>query len=268
MIDSKKFKEFKEILKSPKLKIIAFTLAITVVTSIIVRGSIAFFTDAKQSEAVFTAGNVYIELSEAAVEKGDSGHLVEATSENRIYGNDINDTGGLVINNYGVVFPGQTIHKDPTIENVGMGSAWIAAKVIIEDGVGDIHRLYCYNDFSDDIDIERMLQGGLLDEAIHVDTWNGIPDVCYNENYAMVQHSNHQNGRYEFYFFMLQPLKKGESVELFDTFFIDGFFGNEEMQEFKEFKITVQAFGVQTFGFSSCLEAMEGAFTEHFENAR
>ena len=106
MIDSKKFKEFKEILKSPKLKIIAFTLAITVVTSIIVRGSNAFFTDAKQSESVFTAGNVYIELSEAAIEKSEGGHLIENVAEDRIYGNDINDTESLVINNYGVVFPG------------------------------------------------------------------------------------------------------------------------------------------------------------------
>ena len=268
MIDSKKFKEFKEILKSPKLKIIAFTLAITVVTSIIVRGSIAFFTDAKQSESVFTAGNVYIELSEAAIEKSEGGHLIENVAEDRIYGNDINDTESPVINNYGVVFPGQKIHKDPTIKNIGMSSAWVAAKVIIDDGVGDIHRLFCYNDFSDEIDIELLLSGGLLDEHVHVDTWNGIYDVCYNEHYAMVQHSSHQNGRYEFYFFMQEPLAKDDSVELFDTMIINAFFGNEEMQEFRDLKITVQAFAVQTFGFSSCLEAMEGAFTEHFENVR
>lgn len=268
MRDVKKLEKFKEIIQSPKLKIIALTLAITVVTSLLIRGSIAFFTDSKQSESVFTAGNVYIELSEAAVTPDERGHLVIDTSQDRIYGNEINENGLAVINNYGVVFPGQSIHKDPTIKNVGMSSAWVAGKVIIEDGAGDIHRLFAYSDDLDNIDIELLLVGGLLDEQVHVDTWNGIYDVCYNDNYAMIQHSSHQNGRYEFYFIMQEPLAKGESVELFDTMLINAMFGNEEMQEFREMKITVQAFAVQTFGFSSCLDAMRTAFGEHFANCR
>ena len=66
---------------------------------------------------------------------------------------------------------------------------------------------------------------------------------------------------------MVNPLGKDESVEIFDTFFVDSMLGNEEMKEFRELKITVQAFAVQKFGFSSCLEAMNGAFSEHFVNA-
>ena len=258
----------KELLKSPKLKIIALTLAISIATSLAVGGSIAFFTDAKQSETVFTSGNVYIELTEAAVKADSRGDLVEDTEADRIYGSEINDSGAAAVNNYGVIFPGQSIHKDPTIKNIGSSKAWVAAKIIIEDGAGDIHRLFCYNEHSDSIDIEALLAGGLLDEHIYIDTWNGIDDVCYNDNYAMIQHSNHQNGRYEFYFIMLNPLAKGESVELFDTMFINDMFGNNEMVEFRELKITVQAFAVQTFGFSSALEAMEDAFGDHFENIR
>ena len=258
----------KELLKSPKLKIIALTLAISIATSLAVGGSIAFFTDAKQSETVFTSGNVYIELTEAAVKADSRGDLVEDTEADRIYGSEINDSGAAAVNNYGVIFPGQSIHKDPTIKNIGSSKAWVAAKIIIEDGAGDIHRLFCYNEHSDSIDIEALLAGGLLDEHIYIDTWNGIDDVCYNDNYAMIQHSNHQNGRYEFYFIMLNPLAKSESVELFDTMFINDMFGNNEMVEFRELKITVQAFAVQTFGFSSALEAMEDAFGDHFENIR
>ena len=261
-----KLKELKEFIKSPKLKIIALTLIITVVASIAIRGSIAFFTDAQQSETVFTAGNVYIELTEAAVTPDTMGNLVEDTSADRIYGKNINDE--IVVNNYGVIFPSQTIHKDPTIKNTGMASAWIAAKIIIEDGEGDIHRLFCYTDDNDDIDIELLLSGGLLDEHVHVGEWHGISDVCYNDRYAMVQHSNRQNGKYEFYFFMNEPVAKGESVELFDTLIINEMFGNAEMQEFRELKITIQAFAVQKFGFSSSIEAMEGAFGEYFDNIR
>ena len=257
----------KALLQSPKLKIIAFTLAVTVIVSAAISGSIAFFTDSKESQTVFTAGNVYIELSEAAVKADTSGNLVEDTEKDRIIGGEINDQGATVINNYGVVFPGQTIHKDPTIKNVGSSSAWVAAKIIVEDGVGDIHRLFGYNDFSDDIDIEHFIEGGLLDEQVHVGEWNGITDVCYNENYAMIQHASRRDGKYEFYFIMLNPLAKDDSVEIFDTIFINSMFGNTEMVEFKEFKVTIQAFAVQTFGFSSCYDAMRGAFTEHFESA-
>jgi hypothetical protein len=53
-----------------------------------------------------------------------------------------------------------------------------------------------------------------------------------------------------------------------EVILVDDGCNETRFDQFKEFKITVQAFGVQTFGFSSCLEAMAGAFAEHFENAR
>lgn len=257
----------KYILESPKLKIVAIILALTAIICASISGSIAFFNDSKESTSVYTAGSVYIDLSEAATKADGIGNLVEDPDSDRIYGADINDSANIVVNNYGVVFPGQSIYKDPTVTNTGRNSAWIAMKVIVKDGVGDIHRLFNYNEYYDDIDIEHFISGGLLDERVNVGTWNGIEDVCYNDNYAMIQSSNRQSGVYEFFFIMLQPLQKGDSVTIFDTVFFDSSFGNEEMMEFKEFEITVQAFAVQTFGFSSCLDAMNVAFPEHFSNA-
>ena len=251
----------KEILKSPKIKIIAIALTAMVISSALISGSIAFFTDSKVSTSTYTAGNVYIELSEAAV-KNDGINLIEDPTADRIKGGEIN--GEPVINDYGTLLPGQIIHKDPTIKNIGSHDAWVAAKVIIEDGVGDIFGLYCYNQEYDDIDIERLLSGGLLDEKVNVGIWNGIDGVCYNENYAMIQHSNRAEGKYEFIFLILNPVASGESVELFDTFFVDHMFGNEQMQQFKELKITVQAFAVQKHGFANCMDAMTNAFSEHF----
>ena len=256
----------KKLLTSPQFKIITISLALTIVFSAAITGTIAFFTDSKESTSVYTAGNVYIELSEAAVTEMN-GDLIEDINTDRLLGGEINDSGASVVNNYGAIFPGQTIHKDPTIKNIGNSDAWVAAKVIIEDGAGDIHRLFKYNEYYNDIDIERMLDGGLLAQQVNVGTWNGIDSVCYNDNYAMIQHSDKINGKYEFYFIMVNPLGKDESVEIFDTFFVDSMLGNEEMKEFRELKITVQAFAVQKFGFSSCLEAMNGAFSEHFVNA-
>ena len=165
--------------------------------------------------------------------------------------------------NYGRIFPGQTIAKDPTVKNTGEDSAYVCVKVIIEDGSRDIHKIFGYEGY-DEIDIESLLGGGLLGERVHVGTWNGIADVCYNDNYAMVQVAVRVNDAYEFYFFILNPLEKGDEVTVFDTMIIDPMLSNTDMLELAELKITVQAFAVQQFGFDDCFSAMNGAFEDHF----
>jgi predicted ribosomally synthesized peptide with SipW-like signal peptide len=257
----------KEILKSPKFKIIAITLALSALISACISGSIAYFTDSKSSTSVYTAGNVYIQLSEAAVKLDNGGNLIENTEADRIMGGEINENGASVVHDYGVIFPGQTIYKDPTIKNVGSSDAWVAGKVIVEDGECDIFDLYKYSDLYQEIDIEGFLSGGLLAEPARVGTWNGIEDVCYNENFALIPHGNRAAGVYEFFFIILKPLASGDSVTLFDHFYVDGSFNNIEMQQFRELKITVQAFAVQKFGFDSCYKAMNEAFANHFVNA-
>ena len=247
-----------------KLKIFALLFIFAAAVALATSGTLAFFTDSRETTGVFTAGNVYIELTEAAVVADAQGNLIEDTTEYRVTGVEVN-SATPVIHNYGYVYPGQTIHKDPTVKNIGDDAAWVAVKVIIEDGIGDVHSLYSYNDVSDDIDIELLLRGGLLGESIHVGEWNGIYDVCHNDNYAMVQNSSRSAGIYEFIFYMLKPLNSGESVEIFDTLFIDNEFGNEEMQHFRELKVTVQAFAVQKYGFSDCYKAMNGAFEDYFK---
>ena len=244
-----------------KFKILSLVLAASFI-AIAAGGSIAFFTDSKETTGVFTAGNVYIELSEAAVMKDAMGNMVADPSKDRIVGNEIGD-GNPVTNDYGILFPGKTITKDPTIKNIGDSPAWVAAKVIIKDGAGDVHNLFGYDGY-DELDIERLLAGGLLKEIVHVGVWNGIDDVCYNDNYAMVQVADRANDTYEFYFIMLNPIEKDSSVLIFDTMTIHPLFGNEQMKEFRELSITVQAFAVQTFGFSDCYSAMNAAFGEHF----
>lgn len=254
-------------IKLTRPKIFTLVLAFCVAVIAAAGGSVAYFTDTKATENVFTAGNVYIELSEAAVKADSGGNLLEDTEKDRIVGAEIDSTTPTVVD-YGCLFPGQTIHKDPTIKNVGKNSAWIAAKVIITDGDGDIGRLYGYSPTDSFIDIKGLLQGGLLGESCHNGEWNGMTGVRYNENYAMVQASNRANGEYVFYFFMLNKLEKGESVELFDTMLVDPYFGNAEMEEFAQLKIDVEAYAVQSFGFSGCYEAMNEAFADQFAATR
>lgn len=242
---------------------IAITLVLCVAIIAMAGGTLAYFSDEKEITNVYTSGNVYISLTEAAVMSDGSGNLVEDTSSARIVGVAIDSTVNAE-HNYGTLYPGKTMHKDPTIKNTGDDPAWIAAKVIITDGKGDINKLYGYHN-SESIDIKMMLSGGLLNESAHVGAWHGIQNVRYNDKFAMVQMPDVANGTYEFYFFFNNQLLKDEELEIFDTMTILSEFTNTEMQELAELEITVQAFAVQAFGFSDSFTAMKRAFPDHFE---
>lgn len=242
-----------------KTAALAFVLLLSIMLT---GGTLAYFTDSREDISVFTAGNVYITLTEAEVKADAVGNLVEDPSKDRIEGAELG--AEETIKDYGKIYPGQTIYKDPTITNTGDNGAWIAAKVVVSDGRGDIHKLMGYYGV-DFIDIEVLLHGGLLDEYIHVGAWNGIQNVCHNDNYAMVQVADRANGVYEFYFFMLKATQKGDEIVLFDTMSIVPEWDNAQMCELVDLKIKVQAFAVQTFGFESCFDAMKGAFATHFE---
>lgn len=233
-------------------------LAITVL--MFVGATLAYFSDHQQTTSTFTAGNVKISLSEAAVKRDGVGNLVEDTDQLRIFG----AAGETVINDYGKIYPGQTVWKDPTITNTGDESEWIAAKVVLTDGAGDLTKVMGYEGY-DSIDIEVLLSGGLLDESVHFGTWNGIPNVCRNDRYVMIQIPNAKEGEFAFYFLILQPVAVGESVVLFDQITFPEEWTNAEMRQLDDLKIHIQAFGVQTFQLESCLNAMTAAFPDHFD---
>lgn len=242
--------------------IILIALLVSLAALTISGASLAYFTDTKKTENVYTAGNVYIELSEAAVTPDAAGNLIKDTAKDRVIGTE---TG--VIHNYGKIYPGQTIDKDPLILNTGSEDAWIAAKVTLTDGAGDIHKLLG-EDGDDNIDFSLILDGGIIktlfEQGSHFGNWNGIPDTYYTDSFAIAEVSDRINGEYELYFFVNTKLQPGESVTVFDTFRIPAEWNNGDIYEMREFKITVEAFAVQSFGFSSCYDAMTTAFSDHF----
>lgn len=243
-----------------KFNIVMSCLLLVLTVVMFVGVTLAYFSDRMQTQSTFTSGNVKITLSEAAVKRNAAGDLVEDTSKPRIFG----APGETVINDYGKVYPGQSVLKDPTITNTGSEAEWIAAKVVLSDGSGDLTKVMGYEN-SDMIDIEMLLSGGLLDERIHVGTWNGIAHVCYNDRYAMIQIPNAQTGEFAFYFLMLEPVPVGGSVLLFDQISFPMEWTNEELRELADLKIHIQAFGVQTFQLDSCFTAMTEAFPDHFD---
>ena len=249
-MDSKKFTKFNLYLSG---------VLLVVFLAMLVSTTAAYFTDSKQITNTITSGEVKISLTEAAVKSDENGNLIEDTSKPRVVGGV-----DVVVNDYGKVYPGQSIFKDPTIINIGSDDAWIAAKVTLTDGVGDLTQVMGYEG-REEIDIELLLSGGLLDETVHFGTWNNIPYVCYNDRYAMIQSPNAAEGKYEFYFLMLSPVEAGDSVMIFDHINFPNEWDGAEMQQLVNLKVHVQAFGVQTFQFESCFDAMTKAFPTYFE---
>ena len=235
----------------------AILLALSIV--LFTATTIAYFTSQRKVSATFTSGDVKIALSQAAVISDTNGNLIEDTAQPRVFGS----VDGTPYS-YGMIFPGQSIYKDPTIKNIGANDAYIAAKITISDGSGDIHRLLGYEN-SDYIDTDGFISGSLLDEDdLHFGAWNGFENVTHNEHFAMLQVPDVRAGEYHLYFFILSPMTQDEEVELFDTLHFYEEWTGEDMKELRDLRIDVVAFGVQTFGFSSCLEAMSCAFPAHF----
>ena len=240
-----------------KLRLLAsvacFLFALILFTGV----SFAYFSDSQQIANTLTAGNVTIELSEAAV-KNDGGHLVEDPDKDRIMGGS-----DIVMNNYGKVYPGMTIYKDPTIKNTGDDAAWVAAKITITDGSGSLYNLIGYDHYAG-IDMKELLFGGLVGESAHSGTWNGIPNVRYTDEWAIIQKADMDTDTYEFYVLILNPLPKDESVTLFTHFQMPPEWTSDDVKNMSQLTIHVQAYAVQLFDMTSCYQAMTTAFSDHF----
>lgn len=246
-------------MKSLKFKLIISNILLSVVVLLLIGTTIAYFTDTKGISNTLTSGNVTITLSEAEVKSDNAGNLVEDTNAQRFFG-----TANSATHDYKTIFPGQSIFKDPTIQNIGDQDAWIAAKITLTDGAGHIDRVLSYPGYQG-IDIKELLYGGLIGESAHVGVWNGIEQVRHNDNYAMVQIPDAATGKFEFYFFLNNKFLQGDSTVIFDHMNIPDYFSSEDMQEFKELTIDIRAYAVQARGFDNCFDAMKEAFPSHFD---
>ena len=250
-----------------KKKLLAVALAMCVVIVCVVGFTLAYFTDAKQTTNVFTVGDVYIKLTEAAVMRDGVGNIVADPSKPRVEGSD----SASVLKEHGTMYPGLEVCMDPTVEVTGSENAWIAAKVTISDGSGGLTQLIGYGDVGGHIDVRELLKGGFLAESAHVlqEYYVGdneyIENVRYNENYAMVQVANPGEGKYVFYFFVIKPMSKGESVTFFEQLVIPEIWGTDDIQKLKKLEINFAAYAVQQVGFTRCFDAMTEAFPDQFD---
>lgn len=267
-------------------KVLALLVAFVLVIGATVSATVAYLSDSDAAKNVFTTGNVTIDLTEAAFTTDETGNIVEDTTKERndIYDNRDNEAEEVF--DYGKLFPGQTVFKDPTIENTGSEEAYIAAKITVTDGEGDIGTTNVLGSgYEGLLDIHRMVSGGLIDPQdtqlsdYHTLTGGVLPVYGKEDQYAVYQEveTNAETGdkSYIFWIFIEQPLQpavyedgkvvtEAEKVLLFDTLTVPAAWGNEEMAQLKELSIEIKAYGVQTFGFDSCFDAMVAAYPTDF----
>ena len=97
-------------MKSTKRLLIFEVVLLLVAILMFTQATYSYFTSKEQVSSTVTAGNVEILLSESAVKRDATGNLVEDTESTKIFG-----SASGTVHDYGIIFPGQSIFKNPTI---------------------------------------------------------------------------------------------------------------------------------------------------------
>ena len=230
----KKIIDMLKSMTNSKKKVFALALATCVIVLSIASSSIAYFTDTAKFTNTFTAGNVKIELSEAKVQKNTTTGDVEAidATTNRITAT----SGADASQDYGSLFPKQSIYKDPTIKNTGSEAAYIGAIITITST----------NDF-----------GNAIAAANITDFIKGLPQAAN----ATVKIVDTAKG-YTLYVVYKAAVTSTNSVVVFSGLSVPATWGNTEMGYVNGLNIVVDAYAVQTAGMGTdAYAALKTAFT-------
>lgn len=236
-----------------KRKILAFALVISMAVVAIAGASLAYLTDTDEQTNTFTSGKVDITLDEAKVVLDEDKYIKETLEDRTSEDQD-----------YGKMYPGQVITKDPTITLAADSEkAYVAAIVTVS--ATDLQSLIGIEG-TDLIDINKLASGGLMsgDAAAKEDhpLADGVLPVFGNETYSIYQEN--VGGAYVFYVFMEKIMAPTEAVTLFNTITIPAEWDNAEMAKIVDLKINVKAYAVQTQTFDDCFDAMTTAFKDAF----
>ena len=104
-----------------KKTILVAAIAVMLVAALVVGGTLAYFTDTKTADNVFTMGNVKIKLDETNVNDPQGDRVTENTYN---------------------VYPGAVVIKDPIVHNTGKNAAYIRATVNVSDWMNLVSAYY------------------------------------------------------------------------------------------------------------------------------
>ena len=236
-----------------KKKILAVALAAIMLLVAITGASLAYLTDKDDQVNTFTSGKVDITLDEAVVTLDEDGYIAEVLEDRTSEDQD-----------YGKMYPGQIITKDPTITvTEDSEKAYVAAKITIT--ATDLQSLIGIEG-TNLIDINALASGGLMAEEFAAKDEHplagGILPVFGNENYSIYQAK--EGDAYVLYIFIENIMAAEESVTLFDTLTIPAEWTNEDMAKIVDLEVRVDAYAVQVQTFDDCFDAMTTAFANDF----
>ena len=218
-----------------KKKIFAIALAASIAVLAIAGTSMAYFTDVDEATNVFTTGKVDIQITEAKVTvDADNEHIVKVSPEERVA------SEGLDYKTIRTLWPGQSVAKDPRIENIGSEDAFVGAIITIS-GIQSL--------LATDAARADFIEGGAVNDANNTVDWVVEGDDL--KIYVVVAEKLDR--------------KSGDtvkSVDLFTSINIDPNWGNEDMAKLADLKITVNAYATQTAGFADAKTALQAAFDD------
>ncbi|MGN0784260.1 MAG: SipW-dependent-type signal peptide-containing protein [Candidatus Aphodomorpha sp.] len=210
-------------------KALTILLAISLVALLAAGGAIAYLTSTDSVKNTFTVGNVKIVLDEAKVTKGNDGTWTAGTD--RVKAND-----------YGTVYPGAELPKDPTVHNTGANAAYIRAEVNVSNALNIFADLYP--------DAPTIGQDGYKDMLLRIvdplgSGWS-IVDVTFGDT------MDYSSGRFDAKFILKYDaaLASGESTTpMFTKVIVPTAMQSGREYLFKEITVTAQA--IQADGFAS-----------------
>ena len=230
-------------------KLILIAASALLVVALVATGvTIAWFTDAKETTNVFTAGDVSIRLLELNPE-----------------GEEIDVTDHSVQMDYGYVYPGRTVTKNTTVTNIGSENAYIAAEIVILDGDRDINSaLSIPGSGSAATRLDEFFEGGIwgygftreISSEPHFITWSN--DVC------IIKYDTRMTDGFWINIFLKDVLESGTTTQLWDGFTFPEAWGNDEMLQCANLRISIKVFAAQASGFDCCEDAITTSFGEEF----
>ncbi len=231
-------------------KLILIAVAALCIVSLITVGvTIAWFTDMKESTNIFTAGDVTISLTEMNPE-----------------GELINITNHFIQMDYGHAYPGRKIVKNTTVTNTGSEFAYLAAEIVVLDGAHDISSALSIPGTSSGITpIDQFFVGGLFDESYEmVATPSAAHFIEWESEHFLIQYDTRMPEGFWMNIFVKEGISSGSSLKLWDGFTFPVTWGNDEMLQCSDLRISVRVFAAQAAGFTSCEEAITTAFDSDF----
>lgn len=225
-----------------KKKIFIVALVVCIMAISIASASIAYFTDTESATNTFTAGNVEIQLTE-----------INASNAKQT----INDVATTI--DYGTLYPGKSVEKDPTIVVTGSETAYLGAIITIENTAGDGKIGSMLVDVDNNAD----------DKVVAIDTFlSGLVSTDATVKYVPIKDGDVTTG-WTVYIIMTQEYSNvdgNNSVKLFDNVIVPASWDNDEMAHCKNLSISVKAYAVQTAGFADADAAFKAAFGTEFKS--